>query len=151
MSLPPSPLTDPGRVATRLRNAQDQVRRVRRWVLARPGGRTYWRVLVAVSGGVVLLAGLIMIPFPGPGWLVVFLGLAIWATEFTWAARLLSWAKRKVAQTSRWAGARPLWLRAIGAVVGLAFTAIIVTSIAAYQGWFGLSWPSRFGGLARVG
>ena len=30
---------------------------------------------------------------PGPGWLALIAGLAILATEFTWAERLLEWAK----------------------------------------------------------
>ena len=143
-------MVDRGRLATRLQGVQDQVRRVRQRVQARPGGHAYWRVIVAVSGGVVVLAGLIMIPFPGPGWLVVFSGLAIWATEFAWAARLLSWTRQKVTVTSRWAMARPLWLRAIGTVIALGVTAAVIAGFAAYQGWFGLSWPRRLGGPARV-
>lgn len=47
------------------------------------------RALVGIVGGVVLLAGIVMIPYPGPGWVVVFIGLAILAQEFTWARRAL--------------------------------------------------------------
>jgi len=139
------------RVANRFQGVQVRARRVREWVIARPGGHIYWRAIVAVAGGVVVIAGLIMIPFPGPGWLVVFLGLAIWATEFAWAERLLTWTKQKVTDATHWAAAQPLWLRAIGTVVALAFTAVIVVGAAAYQGWFGLSLPGRLGGLGRVG
>ena len=32
---------------------------------------------VGFIGGVVLVAGIIMIPYPGPGWVTVFLGLGI--------------------------------------------------------------------------
>ena len=34
---------------------------------------------------------------PGPGWLVVFLGLAILGTEFAWAKRLAAFTKRQLA------------------------------------------------------
>lgn len=47
------------------------------------------RLSIALAGGLVLLVGLIAIPYPGPGWLIVFAGLAILATEFAWAQRLL--------------------------------------------------------------
>ena len=45
---------------------------------------------VGVVGGVVLLAGLVLIPLPGPGLLVVPVGLAILALEFAWARRWLA-------------------------------------------------------------
>jgi len=43
---------------------------------------------VAVAGIVVILIGIPMIPLVGPGWLVVFTGLAILSSEFEWAGRL---------------------------------------------------------------
>ena len=51
------------------------------------------RALIGVGGGFVVLVGLIMVPYPGPGWLVVFAGLAILATEFAFAARVLEKAR----------------------------------------------------------
>ena len=35
-------------------------------------------------------SGSILVPLPGPGWLIVFAGLAILATEYVWAQRLLT-------------------------------------------------------------
>lgn len=43
---------------------------------------------IAVAGVVVILIGIPMIPLIGPGWLVVFTGLAILAREFEWAGAL---------------------------------------------------------------
>ena len=43
---------------------------------------------VAIAGVVVILIGIPMIPLLGPGWLVVFTGLAILSSEFEWAGRL---------------------------------------------------------------
>jgi len=56
------------------------------------------RIAVTIAGFAVVLVGLILIPLPGPGWLIVFAGLAILATEYVWAERLLTYAKRKVKQ-----------------------------------------------------
>lgn len=53
-----------------------------------------WRLLVLLVGSAVFIAGLVMFITPGPGWLAVIAGLAILATEFTWAERLLNWAKQ---------------------------------------------------------
>lgn len=54
------------------------------------------RVLVLVLGGTLTVAGIILIPLPGPGLPVVFLGLTVLSWEFPWAKRLLLWAKQKV-------------------------------------------------------
>ena len=47
------------------------------------------RLLIGLGGGLVLLIGIVLIPYPGPGWLIVFGGLAILATEFAIAAHIL--------------------------------------------------------------
>ncbi|MGH3083454.1 MAG: TIGR02611 family protein [Gaiellaceae bacterium] len=51
------------------------------------------RAAVALAGFVVVLAGLAMIPLPGPGLLIVAAGLAILALEFVWAER---WLERTI-------------------------------------------------------
>ena len=56
------------------------------------------RIAITVVGFLVILIGLILIPLPGPGWLIVFAGLAILAREYVWAERLLNHAKQKVGQ-----------------------------------------------------
>lgn len=48
--------------------------------------------LVAMVGGVILIASIAMVVLPGPGAPVSFLGLAILATEFAIAARVRDWA-----------------------------------------------------------
>jgi len=54
------------------------------------------RLIVAVVGLTVLLIGLAMIVLPGPAVVVIPLGLAILATEFVWARRLLQRVKEQV-------------------------------------------------------
>jgi uncharacterized protein (TIGR02611 family) len=56
------------------------------------------RIAVTIAGFTVVVVGIILIPLPGPGWLIVFSGLAILATEYVWARRLLNYAKSKVGQ-----------------------------------------------------
>ncbi|HXZ85608.1 MAG TPA: TerC/Alx family metal homeostasis membrane protein [Myxococcota bacterium] len=58
--------------------------------LARFTLRAAWRVIVLVVGGTVLLVGVAMLVLPGPGLIVAPAGLAILATEFVWARRLLA-------------------------------------------------------------
>lgn len=43
----------------------------------------------------MLLAGVVMLVTPGPGWLVIFLGLGLLAAEFVWAQRLMDRIKRE--------------------------------------------------------
>jgi uncharacterized protein (TIGR02611 family) len=47
------------------------------------------RLIILVVGATVLLAGVAMIVLPGPAFIVIPAGLAILATEFVWARRLL--------------------------------------------------------------
>jgi uncharacterized protein (TIGR02611 family) len=47
------------------------------------------RVVVALFGFLVVLAGLAMLVLPGPGLLVIAIGLGTLALEFVWAERLL--------------------------------------------------------------
>ena len=53
-------------------------------------------MIVIVIGFTVLAAGLAMIVLPGPAVLVVPLGLAILATEFIWARKLLVTVKERL-------------------------------------------------------
>lgn len=55
-----------------------------------PNLRWLRRVVVGVIGFTVLLIGVAMIVLPGPAIVVIPLALAILATEFLWARRLLT-------------------------------------------------------------
>lgn len=60
------------------------------------------KLVIAVVGGTVLLVGVVMIPYPGPGWLVVFMGLAILSQEFVWARRALHFGRQKYDNWTAW-------------------------------------------------
>ena len=53
---------------------------------------------ITVVGFSVLAAGIAMMVLPGPGLLVIMVGLAILAREFVWAERLLIKARQRAAQ-----------------------------------------------------
>ena len=67
-------------------------------VVGRFIGRNSKRVAVTIAGFVVVLAGVAMLVLPGPGLLVIIAGLAILATEYVWAQRLLRIAKERATQ-----------------------------------------------------
>jgi len=48
-----------------------------------------------VGGFTLLLIGIVMLVTPGPGWLVILLGLGLLAAEFVWARRLMDRIKRQ--------------------------------------------------------
>jgi uncharacterized protein (TIGR02611 family) len=53
------------------------------------------RVFRIISGFTLLLVGGVMLVTPGPGWLVIFLGLGLLAAEFVWAERLMKRIKQE--------------------------------------------------------
>lgn len=76
------------------------------------------RLAVIFVGGVVFLAGLMMIVFPGPGIIVSLVGLGILAREFTWAERLMRTLRAKSHVDDM--GRLPMW-----AQVGLGLVSIV--------------------------
>jgi uncharacterized protein (TIGR02611 family) len=88
------------------RRIRRMLRGIRHGIERRPVLRRSYRVLVGVLGGVIAVGGLLLVPLPGPGWLVVFLGLAILGTEFAWAKRLAAFTKRQLSRFWAWWKAR---------------------------------------------
>ena len=62
------------------------------------------KFFIALIGGTVLLVGLVLLVLPGPGLPVIAAGLAILATEFFWARRVMRKAKGAFARVRRKAG-----------------------------------------------
>lgn len=85
-----------------------------------------YRIGVAVLGGAIVVLGLALVPLPGPGWLIVFLGLGILATEFSWAERLLAFGRRTLRSWLQWLGRQNLAVRGLISLVTLAFVAGVV-------------------------
>jgi uncharacterized protein (TIGR02611 family) len=74
--------------------------RSRTWIHAHPRLRAPYRLVVALAGLTVIVVGLILVPLPGPGWLIVFVGVAILGSEFP-AAHRLTMVVRKLARRVR--------------------------------------------------
>ncbi|WUQ89021.1 TIGR02611 family protein [Kitasatospora purpeofusca] len=89
-----------------------------------------WQVAVFLVGLAVVALGVVMLPLPGPGWVVIFLGMGIWATEFVWAQLALRWTRRKVAEAAQKALDPKVRRR------NLTLTAIGLVLIAALGGWY---------------
>jgi uncharacterized protein (TIGR02611 family) len=97
-----------------------------------------YRVAVGVVGALIVALGLAAIPLPGPGWLIVFAGLFVLATEFLWAERLLEFTKRQVKRWTDWVGRRPLWVRLLITVATAAFVygvLVITLRFVGVPGW----------------
>ncbi len=82
-----------------------------------PATHLAWRTAVGVVGSVVTVAGLVMVPAPGPGWAVVLLGLVILASEFEFAQRWLDFVRHRVHRWNVWVLSQPIWMRCL---IGLA-------------------------------
>jgi uncharacterized protein (TIGR02611 family) len=98
-----------------------------------------WRAGVFLVGLVVVVTGVIMLPLPGPGWLVIFGGMAIWGTEFTWAQLVLRWTRRRVAEAMQRALDPEVRRRNI--VLTTAAGAVCAVLLALYLWAFGLVMP----------
>lgn len=65
--------------------------------------RRFFKIL---AGFTLLLVGVVMFFTPGPGWLVIFLGLTLLAAEFVWARRLMDHMK---SQSNRLKDRHEIW------------------------------------------
>ena len=106
-----------------------------------------WRAVATTIGGVILLAGVAMLALPGPGWAVIFLGLAVLATEYAWANRLLVFTKDKAQGAASAAISKENRRRTIAIVVIVLLLAAALVSWYVHDngwslhrllGWFGL-------------
>ena len=94
-------------------------------------GRNTKRLAVLVAGLGVLGAGLTMLVLPGPGVIIIILGLAILATEFAWAERALDRTTSTAAAaaskvTNNRAGKVALALSALAMITGGGIVATFV-------------------------
>lgn len=79
-------------------------------------------------GVAVIAIGIVLLPLPGPGWLIIFGGLGVLGTEYEWARRLLAWVRAQVRRWSHWMAAQPLWLRLAAGLFSLLVLAALVVA-----------------------
>ncbi len=121
-------------IRRRIAGSRDRIRN-------RPVVDFAYRVAVGVVGFVVLAVGIAAIPYPGPGWAIVFVGLAILASEFYWAHRTLTYTRRRYDSAMIWLRRQSWWVQALGVV----FTAAVVVVTLWLLG--ALAWSARLVGL----
>lgn len=90
------------------------------------------QIVVGFIGWAVVLVGLVLVPYPGPGWVIVFIGLSILATEFERAARLHTYAHGKYDLWQLWYGRQPIYIKAIFWCLTCATAAISVWLLNGY-------------------
>ena len=98
----------------------------RRAIRARRPLLLVYRGVVLTLGFSLIVVGLILVPLPGPGWLVVFLGLAILASEFEPANRLLHYARGRLHLWNLWIKRQSRPVQALVALVTFAFVCGVV-------------------------
>ncbi len=90
-------------------------------------GRIY-RVVFAVAGMIVLLGGLVMLITPGPAFVLIPIGLAMLALEFTWAERLLDRSLEQAQIAQEKAAQTTLAQRIFGILAGLLALGAAITA-----------------------
>lgn len=73
---------------------------MQRWraiIKRKPWLNGVYKILITIFGAAIVLLGLILVPFPGPGWLIVFVGFTILGSEYHWARRFTGWLRIKLA------------------------------------------------------
>lgn len=102
---------------------------VRARVRAMPSGRLVWRVGITLAGVAVIVVGVVLLPLPGPGWLIIFAGLGLLATEYPWAARLLSALRDLVARWTDWLGRQRRSVQVVAGVSGVLFLVAVLAGV----------------------
>ncbi len=102
----------------------------RRSIRANPHRLRVYRAVVGAVGALLILLGLATGWLPGPGGIpLVLLGLAVWASEFRWAHRLMLRLKHALHVFRGWSRRRQVafWLVVVVvcALLGWAYLAVI--------------------------
>jgi uncharacterized protein (TIGR02611 family) len=104
-----------------------QARRVRHLARSR-----IYRIVFAAAGFTVLAAGLAMLVLPGPGIVVIVIGLTLLALEFAWAERMLERAVLRMERARLATAEATRWQKIFGA---LALAAASSAAVAAGLFW----------------
>jgi uncharacterized protein (TIGR02611 family) len=90
-------------------------------------GRLY-RVVFAVAGFTVLAAGLAMLVLPGPGLVVIVIGLALLALEFAWAERMLERAVDRMERARLATREATRWQKIFGVLAVVAGSGAVIVA-----------------------
>lgn len=132
-------MSEGGQVTT---EEPSRFRRVHGRLHANPVTGLVTKIVITVVGVAVIALGIFLSGpgIPGPGFLVIIGGLAILATEYDWAKRLLDWARERYEQAKEKVATmdpkvrRRRTLMTVGAVV------LVLGAATAYVAVY--DWPS---------
>ncbi len=102
------------------------------------------KTVIGIVGGTVLVVGVVMIPYPGPGWLVVFMGLALLSQEFTWAKRALVYGRGRYDAWNQWIKRQPFIIRSltfIATSMVVVLTLWLINAYGIFNSWLHLGLP----------
>ena len=78
------------------------------------------KFFVGLGGGLIIIFGLVLIPTPAPeGWLIVFGGIALLSTEFSFAKKLMMRAKAIRLKLNSWMRRQPVYIQTSLNILGI--------------------------------
>lgn len=95
---------------------------IREETVAEAKAAIHVRLARMTLGFLVVLVGIVMVPIPGPGWLIIATGLAILSRDLAWAERTLAIVRRRIPVSSD-GRVHPKTWAAIGASTTLSVSA----------------------------
>ena len=96
-----------------------------------------------LMGGLVLLLGVVAIPYPGPGWLIVFTGLAILARDYPFAQRILDRARHRYNVWQEWLDGKSWYVRTVVWIITALIVIVTIWLLNGYgllNSFFSLNW-----------
>ncbi len=100
-----------------------------------PVTRRIYRVFIGITGVLLIILAAATGWLPGPGGIpLALLGLAILASEFEWADRLLLRVKKWGSQAAKWTREKPRWYRQLLVVAAVVLALTFVYGYLALTG-----------------
>jgi uncharacterized protein (TIGR02611 family) len=89
-----------------------------------------YRIAFMIAAFLVVAIGLALVPLPGPGWAIVFVGLGMLALEFKWAEQLMEKILNRLEAAQQSAAAASPAQKALGVVAtALGIAACVAAAI----------------------
>jgi uncharacterized protein (TIGR02611 family) len=124
--------------------------RWRRKIREDPRKLFFYRWAVGIAGLFFIALGFVTGPLPGPGGIpLVLLGLAIWASEFEWAHKLMQWFKAQLHRYRGWSAKRKVmfWIVFFVCCGLLGYLYLVVIGFPAWMPRFVHDWAARLPGV----